>query len=390
MSDKFALFGAVAASLGPGELFLKEEGYVLCRDGICAGAADTLPPEFDGCDVLDYSGRIIIPGMTDLAAGGAAYDVRGITSALLPEEKAAFLAEEEAAWPDDLYAERALDLFAEDLYEGAVTRVVVPGSQSGDITAVMMAILEEAGLVSLVGHKVTDREESRDLFGAVMDFDHTFPAVTTVSDAENRLNGGFDREAADLLAAALSLKRVAPYDRDLMADDTYDGSVLLLSEGHFPASEDEYRSVREREAVLAVCPSASLDGGLPIPPVRAYLDAGLHCGIGSLVGFGSTASPFRTMTAVQQLSNIRAMMTKDPRQRLSFENVFYMATLGGGRAFGRVGTFEEGCEFDAVVLDDTALETMRPLSLRERLERVISCGDDRQIVGKFIRGNQIF
>ena len=67
-----------------------------------------------------------------------------------------------------------------------------------------------------------------------------------------------------------------------------------------------------------------------------------------------------------------------------------MATRGGGSFFGKVGTFAEGYEFDALILDDSKLRHPQPLTARERLERLIYLSDDSCITGKYISGNKIF
>ena len=74
---------------------------------------------------------------------------------------------------------------------------------------------------------------------------------------------------------------------------------------------------------------------------------------------------------------------------LMIEEVFYLATKGGGAFFGKVGSFEKGYEFDAVVLDDSTLRHPQELSVRERLERIIYLGDDRHIAAKYIGGRQV-
>lgn len=74
---------------------------------------------------------------------------------------------------------------------------------------------------------------------------------------------------------------------------------------------------------------------------------------------------------------------------LTIEEVFYLATKGGGAFFGKVGSFEKGYEFDAVVLDDSTLRHPQELSVRERLERMIYLGDDRHIAAKYIGGRQV-
>ena len=75
---------------------------------------------------------------------------------------------------------------------------------------------------------------------------------------------------------------------------------------------------------------------------------------------------------------------------LSFEEMFYLATLGGGSYFGKVGTFKDGYEFDAVVIDDSKMYSMRDMSVRERIERMVYNDADAFITDKYVKGNKIY
>ena len=66
-----------------------------------------------------------------------------------------------------------------------------------------------------------------------------------------------------------------------------------------------------------------------------------------------------------------------------------MAAKGGGAFFGKVGSFEKGYDFDAVVLDDTRLAHPQTLDVRSRLERMIYLADEREIRAKYVKGNEI-
>ena len=67
-----------------------------------------------------------------------------------------------------------------------------------------------------------------------------------------------------------------------------------------------------------------------------------------------------------------------------------LATRGGGEFFGDVGSFEDGFEFDAVVLDDSATKHPQPLTVRERLERAVYLGLDLSgIAAKYARGAKV-
>ena len=50
----------------------------------------------------------------------------------------------------------------------------------------------------------------------------------------------------------------------------------------------------------------------------------------------------------------------------------------------------EGYEFDAVILEDSNLYTMRDLTPAERLERIVYLSDDRNVTGKFVRGEKLY
>ena len=64
--------------------------------------------------------------------------------------------------------------------------------------------------------------------------------------------------------------------------------------------------------------------------------------------------------------------------------------MGGGSFFGKVGTFAEDYEFDALILDDSRLRHPQPLNSRERLERLIYLSGGAKIKGKYVAGKEIF
>ena len=104
---------------------------------------------------------------------------------------------------------------------------------------------------------------------------------------------------------------------------------------------------------------------------------------------GSSDSIFRVMADAIQVSKMYWRLVDQTKKPLTLEEVFYMATKGGGSFFGRVGSFEDGYEMDAIVLDDSALKTPMKLTVRQRLERICYLSDDRQIKAKFVAGKEI-
>ena len=66
-----------------------------------------------------------------------------------------------------------------------------------------------------------------------------------------------------------------------------------------------------------------------------------------------------------------------------------MGTEGGGSFFGKAGSFKEGYEFDAVVLNSSTIPTPLKLSPKDRLERLVYLSDDRNISAKYTAGRKI-
>ena len=127
-----------------------------------------------------------------------------------------------------------------------------------------------------------------------------------------------------------------------------------------------------------------------IAPIRKYLDLDMKVGLGSDVAGGQTESIFRAITDAIQVSKMYWRHVDEKANPVTFEEAFYMATKGGGEFFDKVGSFEDGFEFDAVVLDDTHLPHPQPLGILQRLERfAYLCGDIGGIVAKYVAGNEI-
>jgi guanine deaminase len=128
-----------------------------------------------------------------------------------------------------------------------------------------------------------------------------------------------------------------------------------------------------------------------IAPIRKYLDVGLKVGLGSDVAGGHSVSLFRAITDAIQVSKLYFRMVNEEYKPLVFSEAFYLATKGGGAFFGKVGSFDSGYEFDAVVLDDSVLPHPQPLGLAERMERAVYLGlDEKNITAKFVSGKMIF
>ena len=140
--------------------------------------------------------------------------------------------------------------------------------------------------------------------------------------------------------------------------------------------------MKENGVFIAHSPESNMNLASGVAPVNKFLDNGLRVGLATDVAGGSHESMLRAMTHAIQASKLRWRLYDQDVKPLSFERAFYLATMG-------VGSFLEGYEFDAVVLDDTTLDHPQELSVRARLERAAYLADDRNLTAKFVAGRKI-
>ena len=81
------------------------------------------------------------------------------------------------------------------------------------------------------------------------------------------------------------------------------------------------------------------------------------------------------------------MYYKDEKSKpLTFAEAFYLATAGGGSYFGKVGTFLDGYEFDAVVAEDHIAKDVREYTPIQRTERMMYDERTMTICAKYEAG----
>ena len=127
-----------------------------------------------------------------------------------------------------------------------------------------------------------------------------------------------------------------------------------------------------------------------IAPIKKFLDAGINIGLGTDVAAGSSMNMLKTILITHQASKMYYRLVDNNVKPLTFEEIFYLATAGGGRYFGKVGTFKPGYDFDAVIMDDSIMHTMRDISVRERIERMCYNDADDIINEKFVKGKKVY
>ena len=427
----FVLKGHVCYSLTPTELCVRENGYVVCVDGRSQGVFDAVPQEYASLPMIDYGDRLIVPGLVDLHIHAPQYAYRGMGMDL---ELMNWLNEQ--AFPEETkyenldYARTAYSMFAEGLRKGATTRACIFATRHRPATEVLMELMEESGLVTYVGKVNMDREapeplreESAELsasetlgwLDAVKNrFSHTKPILTPrfipcCTDQlleklqEIQLAYGIpvqshlsenqgEIEFVRALRPQDAFYGAAYNDYNLFGGNNGGNAEVKTVMAHCVWSTDEETALMRKNGVfIAHCPASNMNLSSGIAPVRKYLNMGLKVGLGSDIAGGQSDSIFRAMTDAIQVSKLYWRMADQSAKPITFPEAFYMATKGGGAFFGKVGSFEDGYEFDAVVLDDACLPHPQELTVLQRLERAAYLSLDlKGVCAKYAAGVKLF
>ncbi|MDD3795530.1 MAG: amidohydrolase family protein [Lachnospiraceae bacterium] len=414
----FVLKGTILYTEEKDHLIAAKDSYVVCQDSVCQGVFASLPECYQHFEVIDYGNNLIIPGLTDLHVHAPQYTVCGFAMdlELMPWLNACIFPEE-AKYADPGYAREAYSVFVRDLKHSPTTRICTFGTLHTEGTLELMRQLEEAGFHGCVGKVSMDRNApetlsetngEKNLLGWLSQchFEHIHPILTprfipACSDELMTSIGRIQKETHLPLQSHLSenpaeidfVKELCP--SSAFYGDAYDrfgtfgtnGSTIMAHCVH--SGEDEIALMKQNNVYVAHCAESNFNLSSGIAPARRYLDAGLHMGLGTDIGGGTSVSMFRSIKEAVIASKMYWRLLDSTKAPLLFSEAFYLASKGGGSFFGKVGSFEKGYEFDAVVLDDSRLRAPRDLSPQNRLERVIY-GDNCDVVtDKYICGEKI-
>ena len=422
MQEKtFALKGNIIYTPECGKLELHPHSYLVCEDGKVAGIFDGLPRRWQGIRVEDYGDKLILPGLVDLHVHASQYAYRGLGMDMeLLDWLECNAFPEESRFADLSYARRAYGIFTDALTRSATTRACIFATLHRPAALVLMEQLEQAGLPCYVGKVNMDRnspdilretteqslEETRLWLEQSRAFTLVRPMLTPrfIPSCTDELMAGLgrlQREVGTAMQSHLSenLSEIR-WVSELCPDTRFYGEAYAragLFGGDCPtvmahcvwSGEEERALMKENGVFIAHCPQSNINVSSGIAPVKNYLKEGQKVGLGSDVAGGAHLSIFRAMTDAIQSSKLRWRLVDQDTPALTLPEAFYMATKGGGAFFGKVGSFEPGYDFDAVVMDDAELPTTRDCTLAERLERVVYLSDGRPCA-KYAAGKRLF
>ena len=406
-----------------------ENGYVAVEDGIVVGVANSLKDlDCEDAEVVDFGNKLLIPAMNDMHVHAPQVHNQGVAMdlELLPWLQN-YTFPEESKYADVHYAERMYRRFLHTQWLFGTMRSVVFGTIHTESTRILMKLYQEAGMGAMVGKVAMNRNCPDTLNEGVEAYTEGMESlIKEFTPLASWRGGGGEASLVrpiitprfvpsctpELLKACgeLAAKYQLPVQSHLSENTSEIAWVAELEKestsygdaynryglfGQTPTimahcvwtNGSELELMKQNGVMVAHCPTSNFNLSSGLAPIRTFLDEGLPIGLGSDISGGHDLNMFRMLVYAIQVSKMHYQIDKS-KGFLTLPEIFWIATKSAGSFFGKVGSFEPGYEFDALVIDDEVLHPDE-YSLLHRLERFIYVGDDRQIVQRFCRGQEV-
>ncbi len=417
------VIGDLCYSETPSKLRSVKDGYLVIENGVVEGLYRKLPAFAKEYEVLDYSGHLVIPGMSDLHIHAPQYQFRGVWMDMeLIDWLNNHTFPEEAKYKDVCYADKAYDIFVNDLLETPTTRISAFSSLHKQATLLLMTKIEAVGIKGFVGKVNMDRNspdilrertqssiaDTLDYIKCAENFENVKPIITPrfIPSCTDELMIGLGKIAKEYNLPVQShlsenlkeiewVKELCPKSKSyadaykqfgmwgetptIMAhsvwSDTLDGELMF-----------------DENLFIAHCPDSNANLYSGACNAKYFLDKGARIGLGSDIAGGTSLYLTRTIVDAIHTSKLRYRLVDQSNGFLSFPEAFYLATVGGGAFFGKVGSFEKGYEADFVVLDEKGLNSTlsKSFTLEERLERYCYLSSEKPVLHKAVSGKLLF
>lgn len=397
-----------------------ENGFIIVKNGKILNLYKNLPSEYQNFEVIDFSNNLIIPGMNDLHCHAPQFRNLGMA---MDKELIPWLDNytfpEEGKFKSIEYSDKVYKDFIKEVWRHGTTRIAVFATVHKESSIRLMDLFKQSGLGALVGKVNMNINCTDDLLEdtekSISDTEYILenyynadelvnPIITprfipscnsellkSLGDLAIKYNVPTQSHLSENLGEIDWVKQLQPESE--FYGDAYNrfnlfGQTKTLM-AHCVYSCDKELELMKKNNVFAVhCPNSNLNLGSGIMPVRKFLDNDINIALGSDISGGHDLSIFKVMVNAIQCSKLLWVNSDKQVDFLTLSEAFYMATKGGGSFFGKVGSFEKDYDFDALVLDDSNLNP-ESYSLIERLERFIYIGDDRNIIHRYVRGEEI-
>lgn len=397
-----------------------EDGLLMVENGQVRAAGDyaklhgSLPED---AQVLDYRGKLIVPGFIDTHIHYPQTDmIASPAPGLLPWLETYTFANERR-FSDPAHAREVAGFFLDELARCGTTTAMVYCTVHPESVDAFFAESEQRNLRMVAGKVLMDRHcpdflcdsaeqgarDSETLIRKWHKRGRQLYAITprfapTSTDAQLQLAGELARAYPDAFLQThvaentdevAWVKSLFPAARSYL--DVYDRYGMMRQRAmyaHCIWLDDRDRArMRDTQSAAAICPTSNLFLGSGLFDFAKADAARMLLSLATDVGGGTSFSMLQTMNEVYKVARMGGI-------HLSALRMFYLATLGGARSMqleGTVGNFVPGAEADFIVLDPKATPLLarraaHSNTLEELLFAFALLGDDRAVAATYSAG----
>lgn len=403
------------------------DGALVVKEGIIidCGPFKELESHYAGCERINYSDKLIMPGFIDSHIHYPQAEIIGMYGKQLLEWLNDYTFPAEQAFSSPEHAERIARFFVQELFRNGTTTCMAYATVHAASVNALFSVASEYNMCMMTGKVLMDRNapdgltdtvgrgeaESRSLIEAWHKKGRNRYVITprfaiSCSNEQLKAAGRLHEQYPDTyIQTHLSENKeeicntlsLCPGCRDYL--EVYERAGLVTDRSVFGhcihLSDSECRRLAEAGSVIAHCPTSNLFLGSGLYDMRQANRIGMQTTLATDVGAGTSYSLLRTMGEsykVQQLNGYP----------MSVLESFYKCTLGAAKALhleDETGSFEKGRKADFIVLDYAAtpsqqirreyLERNGKWELENKLFGLQTLGDDRNIVATYIMGKRM-
>lgn len=400
-----------------------DDGLLVVDEGkiVAVGEAEPMLAELDHpANLIDYSGKLLIPGLIDTHIHFPQCEVIASYGEQLLDWLNNYTFPTEMKFKDPRYASEIADFFLNELLKCGTTTALVFGTVHKTSVEAFFEASQALNTRMICGKVMMDRnapealcdtpessyQDSKDLIERWHQKGRQLYAITprfaiTSTPEQLALAGKLHQEhPSTYIQTHLSenkdeiafVSSLYPDAKDYL--DVYDQYGLVNEQSVLAhgvhLTEREKQRLAEADASVSFCPTSNLFLGSGLLNLKDLDEHGVPYSVATDVGGGTSFSMLQTLSEAYKINQLNG-------HSLSPFKSLYMATLGNAKTLGledKIGSFKAGNEADFVVLDYAATDLMalkqsRCKTLSEKLFAMIILGDDRAVHSTYVAGKKV-
>lgn len=414
------------------------DAYKYYKDGVLyvengrvleAGNFEQLKSAYKNAKIIDYSGKLIIPGLIDAHIHYPQTEMVAAYGDQLLDWLNNYTFPTERNFSNSTYASRVANLFLDQLVTNGTTTALVFSTVNPVSVDAFFEAAQKRNMRMISGKVLMDRfapdylvdtpesgyAQSKDLINKWHNKGRLQYAVTprfapTSTPEQLILAGKLVKEYPDVYvhthvaenkAEVQWVKELFPQSRSYL--DVYDQYGLVTKHSVFAhgiyLDATDMKVLSKNGAAISFCPTSNLFLGSGLFNLQNADQHNVNVALGTDIGAGTSFSILQTMNEAYKVNQLRKAYVEDPSavKPLDPFHSLYLATLGGAVALSlddKIGSFLPGREADFIVLnaDSNPVLSARIKGSKELKEKIFAyqiLGDDRSVEHTYVMGKRL-